>query len=44
MHSIAAGQAVAELITDGRCTTFDLHPLRLQRFDEPGGAAETAVL
>jgi sarcosine oxidase subunit beta len=44
MHSIAAGQAVTELITDGRCTTFDLHPLRLQRFDEPGGAAETAVL
>ena len=44
MHSVAAGQAVAELITDGRCTTFDLHPLRLQRFDEPGGAAETAVL
>ena len=44
MHSIAAGQAVTELITDGRCTSFDLHPLRLQRFDEPGGAAETAVL
>jgi sarcosine oxidase subunit beta len=44
MHSIAAGQAVTELITDGRCTTFDLHPLRLQRFDEPGGAPETAVL
>jgi sarcosine oxidase, subunit beta len=44
MHSIAAGQAVTELITDGRCTTFDLHPLRLQRFEEPGGAAETAVL
>jgi sarcosine oxidase, subunit beta len=44
MHSIAAGQAVTELITGGRCTTFDLHPLRLQRFDEPGGAAETAVL
>jgi sarcosine oxidase subunit beta len=44
MHSIAAGQAVAELITDGRCTTFDLRPLRLQRFDEPGGQAETAVL
>jgi glycine/D-amino acid oxidase-like deaminating enzyme len=44
MHSIAAGQAVTELITDGRCTTFDLSPLRLQRFDEPGGLAETAVL
>jgi sarcosine oxidase subunit beta len=44
MHSLAAGQAVTELITQGRCTTFDLHPLRLQRFDEPGGVAETAVL
>ncbi len=44
MHSLAAGQAVTELITDGRCTTFDLHPLRLQRFAEPGGVAETAVL
>ncbi len=44
MHSLAAGQAVAELIRDGRCTTFDLHPLRLNRFGEPGGSVETAVL
>jgi sarcosine oxidase, subunit beta len=44
MHSLAAGQAVTELIADGRCTTFDLYPLRLQRFSEPGGVAETAVL
>jgi sarcosine oxidase subunit beta len=44
MHSLAAGQAVAELIAQGRCSTFDLHPLRLDRFDEPGGAVETAVL
>jgi sarcosine oxidase, subunit beta len=44
MHSLAAGQAVTELITQGRCTTFDLHPLRLDRFAEPGGAVETAVL
>jgi sarcosine oxidase, subunit beta len=44
MHSLAAGQAVTELITDGRCTTFDLHPLRLRRFAEPAGVAETAVL
>jgi len=44
MHSLAAGQAVAELISRGRCTTFDLRPLRLNRFDEPGGAVETAVL
>ncbi len=44
MHSLAAGQAVAELIRDGTCTTFDLQPLRLNRFDEPGGAVEMAVL
>ena len=44
MHSLAAGQAVAELVSQGRCTTFDLHALRLDRFDEPWGAVETAVL
>ena len=44
MHSFAAGQAVTELITESRCTTFDLHPLRLNRFDEPGAMVETAVL
>jgi sarcosine oxidase subunit beta len=44
MHSIAAGQAVTELVTAGRCTTFDLHPLRLNRFTESGGVIETAVL
>ena len=44
MHSIAAGQAVTEIVTAGRCTTFDLHPLRLSRFAESGGAVETAVL
>jgi sarcosine oxidase, subunit beta len=44
MHSFAAGQAVTELITQGRCTTFDLHPLRLSRFAEPGALVETAVL
>jgi sarcosine oxidase, subunit beta len=44
MHSLAAGQAVAELITAGRCGTFDLHPLRLSRFAEPGAVVETAVL
>ena len=27
-----------ELITDGRCTTFDLHPLRLQPFRRAGGS------
>jgi sarcosine oxidase subunit beta len=44
MHSLAAGQAVTELIRDGHCNTFDLHPLRLTRFTETGGAVETAVL
>ncbi len=44
MHSLAAGQAVTELIAGGRCTTFDLHPLRLSRFGEPGAVVETAVL
>ncbi|MFI5285580.1 MAG: NAD(P)/FAD-dependent oxidoreductase [Candidatus Dormibacteria bacterium] len=44
MHSIAAGQAVTELITNGQCTSFDLHPLRLSRFTEPGAIVETAVL
>jgi sarcosine oxidase subunit beta len=44
MHSLAAGQAVTELITGGQCTTFDLGPLRLSRFATPGSAVETAVL
>jgi sarcosine oxidase subunit beta len=44
MHSFAAGQAVTELITDGRCTSFDIRPLRLSRFAEPGATIETAVL
>ena len=44
MHSLAAGQAVTELIAGGRCTSFDLHPLRLSRFAEPGAVVETAVL
>ena len=44
MHSMAAGQAVTELVIDGRCTTFDLDPLRLNRFTEQGGVVETAVL
>jgi sarcosine oxidase, subunit beta len=44
MHSFAAGQAVTELITSGDCASFDLHPLRLSRFTEPGAVVETAVL
>jgi sarcosine oxidase subunit beta len=44
MHSPAAGKAVAELITLGRCTSFDLRPLRPSRFAEGDLVVETAVL
>jgi sarcosine oxidase subunit beta len=44
MHSLAAGQAVAELIRDQRCSTFDVSPLRLDRFSDPSLPAETAIL
>jgi sarcosine oxidase, subunit beta len=44
MHSPAAGRAIAELITLGRCETFDLHPLRPSRFAEGDLIVETAVL
>ncbi|HZP91081.1 MAG TPA: FAD-dependent oxidoreductase [Actinomycetota bacterium] len=44
MHAPAAGHAIAELVTAGRCTTFDLHPLRPARFAEGDLVVETAVL
>lgn len=44
MHSLAAGRAVAELVTEGRSRTFDLVPLRLSRFAERDVTVETAVL
>ena len=44
MHAPAAGRAVAELVTLGRCHTFDLHPLRPARFGEGDLVVETAVL
>ena len=44
MHSPAAGRAVAELIADGSCTTFDLRTLRPSRFAEDDLVVETAVL
>jgi sarcosine oxidase subunit beta len=44
MHAPAAGRAVAELLTLGRCTSFDLHPLRPSRFAEGDLVIETAVL
>jgi sarcosine oxidase subunit beta len=44
MHAPAAGRAVAELVTLGRCVSFDLHPLRPSRFAEGDLVVETAVL
>lgn len=44
MHSLAAGQAVAELIRDQRCSTFDIRPLRLDRFGDSALTVETAIL
>jgi len=44
MHAPAAGRAIAELITGGRCDTFDLRALRPSRFDEGDLIEESAVL
>ena len=44
MHAPAAGRAVAEIVTLGRCETFDLTPLRPGRFDEGDLVTEMAVL
>jgi sarcosine oxidase, subunit beta len=44
MHAPAAGRAIAELITKGRCDAFDLRPLRPSRFDEGDLTVEAAVL
>jgi sarcosine oxidase, subunit beta len=44
MHSPAAGRAVAEIIINGACSTFDLRPLRPSRFAERDLVMETAVL
>jgi len=44
MHSPAAGRAIAELVTLGRCESLDLHPLRPSRFAEGDLVVETAVL
>jgi sarcosine oxidase subunit beta len=43
MHAPAAGRAVAELVADGMCSTFDLHPLRPARFAQGDLVVETAV-
>jgi sarcosine oxidase subunit beta len=44
MHAPAAGRAVAELVTRGSCSSFDLHPLRPSRFAEGDLTIESAVL
>ncbi len=44
MHSLAAGRAIAECVTQGRATTLDIHPLRFSRFAEGDLVIETAVL
>ncbi len=44
MHSMAAARAITELVTQGRSTTLDIHPLRFSRFDEGDLIVETAVL
>ncbi|HEX2049414.1 MAG TPA: FAD-dependent oxidoreductase [Actinomycetota bacterium] len=44
MHAPAAGRAVAELVVDGRCTSFDLHALRPSRFAEGDLVVESATL
>jgi len=43
MHSPAAGRAVAELVTQGSCSTFDLRALRPSRFAEGNLIVEDSV-
>ena len=43
MHSPAAGRAIAELVTSGTCTSFDLSSLRSARFAEDELVVEAAV-
>ena len=43
MHAPAAGRAVAELVANGACTTFDLRPLRPGRFGDGDLIQESAV-
>ena len=44
MHAPAAGRAIAELLVDGVCTTFDLGALRFSRFAEGDLIKEAVVL
>jgi sarcosine oxidase subunit beta len=43
MHAPAAGRAIAELATTGACATFDLRPLRPERFAEGDLVVESNV-
>ena len=43
MHAPAAGRAIAELATTGRCDAFDLAPLRVTRFAEDDLVVEANV-
>jgi len=43
MHSAAGAKAIAEVVTTGRCDTFDLHPLRPERFAEGDLVTEANV-
>ncbi len=44
MHSPAVGQVVAEIILEGECRSFDLRPLRPERFAEGDISTEAFVL
>ncbi|MCB0834478.1 MAG: FAD-dependent oxidoreductase, partial [Bacteroidetes bacterium] len=44
MHAPAAGQAIAEIITKGKCESFDLTPLRFSRFAENDLTIEKNVI
>lgn len=44
MHAPAAGQAVAELVLRGFCSSFDLHPLRPSRFEQGDLNVEPMVI
>ncbi len=44
MHAPAAGQAIAELVAKGKCETFDLHPLRFERFEQGDLTVEGNVI
>jgi sarcosine oxidase subunit beta len=44
MHCLAAGRAVAELVRDERCSSFDLRSFAVNRFQDADLAVESAIL